>query len=176
MNSNFLEAIGLSGLDMGIVILVMIILLIATLVITIINMRSIKNFQRKYYKFFKGKNAKSLETEIYRMFEENRHMQSEIKENRSDITNINRRMVNTIQKMGMVKYDAYNEMGGKLSFSLALLDEKNDGIVLNSVHSSEGFYSYIKKIEGGNSKIELSKEEKQALSKALNGDNNESDY
>jgi len=176
MSSKFLEAIGLSGIDIGIVILILFILLIATLVVAIINTNNLKKLNRKYTKFMKGKNAKSLETEIFRMFEENRHMQSEIKENRSDITNINRRMVNTVQKVGMVKYDAFEEMGGRLSFALVMLDESNNGFSLNSVHSSAGFYSYIKKIEAGRCKQELSKEEKQALDKALNGDNNESEY
>lgn len=173
MNSKMLEAIGLSGIDMGIVILIMLVVLIATLVVAIINTRNLSKLKRKYNMFMKGKTAKSLETEIFRMFEENRHMQKEIKENISDITNINRRMTNTIQKMGMVKYDAFNEMGGKLSFCLVLLDERDNGFVLNSVHSSAGFYSYIKRIENGMCKLDLSAEEKQALSQALNGGNNE---
>ena len=58
-------------------------------------------------------------------------------------------------------------MGGKLSFCLALLDEKNNGFIINSVHSTEGCYSYAKQILNGVSDIELGKEEKQALDMAM---------
>ena len=58
-------------------------------------------------------------------------------------------------------------MGGKLSFSLVLLNENNDGFVLNSVHSSEGCYSYTKEIKDGNCEISLGEEEAKALKMAM---------
>lgn len=67
----------------------------------------------------------------------------------------------------MVKYDAFHEMGGKLSFSLALLDQKNDGFIINAMHSREGCYTYIKEIVNGNSIIVLADEEKEALDIAM---------
>ena len=67
----------------------------------------------------------------------------------------------------MVKYDAFHEMGGKLSFSLALLDQKNDGFIINAMHSREGCYTYIKEILNGNSIIVLAEEEKEALNLAM---------
>ena len=67
----------------------------------------------------------------------------------------------------MIKYDAFNQMGGKLSFALALLNEENDGVVLNSVHSPEGNFTYVKEILEGKSELELAVEEKQALDRAL---------
>ena len=70
-------------------------------------------------------------------------------------------------KVGLVKYDAFNEMGGKLSFSLALLNQTNDGFVLNAVHSREGCYTYIKEIVDGNSIIVLAEEEQEALKMAM---------
>ena len=76
-------------------------------------------------------------------------------------------MKKTFQKVGLVKYDAFHEMGGKLSFSLVLLNEMNDGFVLNAMHSREGCYTYIKEIVSGNSIIVLSEEEKEALEMAI---------
>ena len=58
-------------------------------------------------------------------------------------------------------------MGGKLSYALCMLNEKNDGYIINAVHSREGCYSYIKEIIDGNSVIGLSEEEEQALDEAL---------
>ena len=71
------------------------------------------------------------------------------------------------QKIGIVKYDAYQQMGGLLSFSLALLDEDNNGLILNSVHSTEGCYTYTKEVVYGECKLELSNEEKVALDQAM---------
>ena len=62
-------------------------------------------------------------------------------------------------------------MGGMLSFSLALLNDQNDGFLINSVHSSDGCYSYTKEIKSGESDISLGEEEKKALQKALNSNN-----
>ncbi|MCR5753823.1 MAG: DUF4446 family protein, partial [Acetatifactor sp.] len=69
--------------------------------------------------------------------------------------------------LGIVKYDAFQQMGGQLSFSLALLDENDNGFIINSVHSTEGCYSYTKEIRHGKSEISLGKEEEQALSIAM---------
>ena len=87
--------------------------------------------------------------------------------NERNIDALFKRMKFGFQKYGLVKYDAFQEMGGKLSFSLAMLDEKNDGFVLNAVHSREGCYTYVKEIIDGNSIITLADEEQQALEAAL---------
>ena len=76
-------------------------------------------------------------------------------------------MESTFQKLGIIKYDAFNQMGGKLSFCVALLDENNNGFIINSVHSTEGCYSYTKQIIKGHSDIDLGKEERQALEMAM---------
>jgi hypothetical protein len=78
-------------------------------------------------------------------------------------------MKDCFQKIGLVKYDAFNEMGGKLSFSLCLLNEKNSGFIINAMHSREGCYTYVKEIIDGNSIIQLAEEEEQALKQALGG-------
>ena len=71
------------------------------------------------------------------------------------------------QRMGLIKYDAFSEMGGKLSFSLAMLDVKNNGFIINAMHTREGCYTYIKEIVEGNSIIVLSEEEQEALNRAM---------
>ena len=76
-------------------------------------------------------------------------------------------MQNNYQKVGIVKYDAFNEMGGKLSFALTLLDGNNSGWVINAMHSREGCYTYIKEIVRGESYIELAEEEAESLEQAI---------
>lgn len=168
MNNSFLNSLGLGTLDIGVVILVLCIIIVILLVINITNICSINKLKKKYHKFMTGKNAKSLENEIIALFEDNKFIKSSIEKNKKDIRTLYKNMESTFQKIGIVKYDAFNQMGGKLSFCLALLDENNNGFILNSVHSAEGCYSYTKEIINGESSISLGEEEKQALLKAMN--------
>ena len=75
----------------------------------------------------------------------------------------------TFQKVGIVKYDAFHEMGGKLSFALCMLDKVNNGYIINVMHSNNGCFAYIKEVVDGKSYIELGDEEKQALQQAVAG-------
>ena len=65
-----------------------------------------------------------------------------------------------------MRYDAFAQLGGQLSYALAVLDEHDNGFLLNVVHSSEGSYSYAKQVEGGVCRLELSAEETKALETA----------
>ncbi len=70
-------------------------------------------------------------------------------------------------KYGIVKYDAFDDVGGKLSFVLSMLDQNNTGFVLNAIHSRENCFLYIKEIVKGESYIMLSEEEVEALRRAV---------
>lgn len=167
MNNSLLNSLGLQNLDIGIVMLIMAILILVLFILNIVNICSISKMKKKYQKFMTGKNAKSLENEIVGLFEDNKFIKTSLDKNRKDINLLFKNMESTFQKIGIIKYDAFNQMGGKLSFSLALLDEKNNGFILNSVHSAEGCYSYTKSIRNGMSDISLGEEEKQALDMAM---------
>ena len=71
-------------------------------------------------------------------------------------------------KYGVEKYDAFDDVGGKLSFALALLDKENTGLILNAVHSRDNCFLYMKEIVKGESYVMLSQEEVEALRKAVN--------
>ena len=71
-------------------------------------------------------------------------------------------------KYGVEKYDAFDDVGGKLSFALALLDRDNSGVILNAVHSRDNCFLYLKEIVKGESYVMLSQEELEALRKAVN--------
>jgi len=169
MNNSFLSGIGLGNLDMGIVILIMLVIIIALLIICITNICSILKMKKTYKKFMQGKNSKSLEQEIMGLFEDNKFIKNAIEKNKKDIRVLYKNFENAFQKIGIVKYDAFNQMGGQLSFCLALLDENNNGFIMNSVHSTEGCYSYTKEINNGECRISLGDEEKQALEMAMGG-------
>ena len=119
-----------------------------------------------------GANGENLEGQILARFEDIDNLKAEAKKIKNDIVQVNDNLLITFQKVGVVKYDAFKEMGGKLSFVLTLLDKNNNGIMINSVHSSrEGCYTYLKEIIKGESFLELSADEKKSLSQALNSNN-----
>lgn len=127
------------------------------------------NLRKKYKKFMSGADGESLENQILLRFEEVDVLKQGEKRIATDIDAIRENLMITYQKTGIVKYDAFKEMGGKLSFVLALLNKENNGIVINSVHSSrEGCYVYLKEIINGESFLELSEDEKNALNQAIN--------
>lgn len=136
-------------------------------IILLINMIQIHKLKKKYKMFMDGKNAKTLEETIMSRIDQLDRLIASSEKNEADIQNINQKMKTTFCKVGLVKYDAFHEMGGKLSFSLVLLNEKNDGFIINAMHSREGCYTYIKEIIDGNSIIALAEEEKEALNMAM---------
>ncbi len=168
MNSDFLTMIGLGGVDIGYILVGIAAVLLVLLITLIVLIAKYNKLKKRYDKFMKGKNASSLEDDMHGVFEDMKLLKNNVDKNKKDIRVLYKNMERTFQKLGIVKYDAFNQMGGQLSFSLALLDENNDGFIINSVHSSEGCYSYTKQIKGGTSGISLGEEEQQALDIAMN--------
>lgn len=167
MNSSFLNDLGLGYLDIGIILTVMAGVIVLLLILNIVNICSIIKLKKRHKKFMSGKSAKSLESEIVALFEDNKFIKNAVEKNKKDIRVLYKRMESAFQKIGIIKYDAFGQMGGNLSFSLALLDENNNGFIINSVHSAEGCYSYTKQIIEGKCDISLGEEEKQALNMAI---------
>ena len=73
-----------------------------------------------------------------------------------------------IQKIGIYRYNAYKDTGSDLSFTLALLNEKNDGVVLNGIYSRDMSNIYAKPIKGGISEYKITEEENEAIKRAIN--------
>lgn len=167
MTSEILTKMGLGGMDIGYVLIVLTVLVVAAVILVIILLVQNIRLKDKYDRFMRGAKAKSLETEIQDLIKDVEDLTRTSKEHDIDIRELYHKHEGALQKVGLVKYDAFKEMGGKLSYGLAVLDENNNGFLINSVHSSTGCYSYTKKIKDGQSEIELSKEEKTALERAL---------
>ena len=155
------------GFDSDYIILGLAGFCIILFILVIVNMVQTSNMKKKYKKFMSGKNAKSLEETLLKRLDQIDSLVEANAANEKNIKKVVNNMKFTFQKVGLVKYDAFNEMGGKLSFSLALLNASNDGFVLNAVHSREGCYTYIKEIIDGNSIIVLAQEEQEALNMAM---------
>lgn len=147
------------------------VILVLLILVIILFVRQHK-LNKKYKKFMTGSEAVNLEGQILSRFSDIDHLKTDAQKINQEISKIKENLLITYQKIGVVKYDAFKEMGGKLSFVLALLDKNNNGIILNSVHSSrEGCYTYLKEIIKGESFLELSADERSALDMAKNSSN-----
>ena len=167
MTSPLMEYLGIAGLDIAWLFIGIFVVLLILLVLIIVQFAKYKKLKKKYDKFMKVKDGKSLEKDIIALFEDNKFIKSESEKNRKDIRNILKKLEFCYQKAGLVKYDAYNQMGGNLSFCLCMLNERNSGFILNSVHSSDGCYTYTKEIKNGECEIALGEEERKALNMAI---------
>lgn len=166
-SSAFLNQIGIGSFDWGYLVVGIIVLTVITvvlLILLIIQISKVNTLKRRLDSFVLGKDGMSLEQDILTLFDDNQFLKKMAEKDRDDINTLFKRMQTVFQKMGLVRYDAFNQMGGQLSYSLALLDENDNGFIINSVHSTEGCYSYSKEIRNGDNSISLSAEEEEALS------------
>lgn len=124
--------------------------------------------KKRVTKFMEGSDAKSLEEVIKGRLDDFDAQKSDITSIGQRVDTLEETMLTAYRKSAIVKYDAFKEMGGKLSFAVALLNENNSGFIINSMHSSrEGCFTYIKEIINGESFVTLADEEKQALEEAI---------
>lgn len=168
MTSNVLNSMGLGSLDIGYILIGFAVLILLLLILLIVVFTKQSKLKKRYEAFMCGSDAKSMEEEIAGLFQDIDFLKKQTERDGKEIKHIYKRLETVFQKVGIVKYDAFKQMGGQLSFCLALLDENNNGFVMNSVHSTDGCYSYTKEIHEGECEISLGEEEQKALSMAMN--------
>lgn len=155
------------GFDPAYLLIGLSVLTAILLIVTIICLMQYKKFYRRYDIFMRGKDAETLEDTILDLMDEAAYLRAADRDTKDMIKSLNRQVRAGYQKTGIVKYNAFKGMGGNLSFVLALLDDNNSGIILNSVHSREGCYLYMKDVLEGKTEVLLGNEEREALEEAL---------
>lgn len=157
----------LTGISADFMVLVLAALVVILIIVCCVLAGRSRKLRSAYEKFMRGHDGQSLEGVLKSQLDHLDQVRMEEKQAENKVHEIMDEFDDTYQKMGLVKYDAFDEMGGKLSFSLAMLNRKNTGFVLNAVHSKEGCYTYIKEIIEGNSVLLLAQEEKEAVEMAM---------
>lgn len=147
-------------------ILVFIFQIVLVILLVIVYMKYC-HLKKNYDIFMRGRKAKNLEKIILSRFKELEKVSDLSKKNEREIKKINRQIKKCYQKTAIVKYDAFQEMGGDLSFVLTMLDENDNGWLFNAMHSKEGCYTYSKEIINGECDLELAEEEMKCLEKAM---------
>lgn len=150
-------------------ILFLLIAIILLFILYIINVSNLKKLRNSYLKFMnKLGNGNNLDE----MIKEYINKVNKVEEKNEEILSYCKVIDNNIkrcsQKIGIVRYNAFKDTGSDLSFTLAILDDFNNGVVLNGIYARDSSNIYAKPIENGESKYILSNEEKEAINRAIN--------
>lgn len=153
--------------DLFLIIILLGIILLLLLYIT--NSIKLSKLRKSYKQFMKKLGKGEQIDEILKKYIDT---VEKVQENQEEIENycskLDENMNTCMQKIGLVRYSAFKDTGSDLSFTLAILDKYNDGIVLNGIYSREMSNIYAKPVKDGKSTYTLSEEEKEAIEKAIN--------
>lgn len=125
--------------------------------------KKIKKLKNKYHKFMNGLSGANIEEVLEDCIDKTNGVIGKNKELEYQLNTIKRNMYYCVQKIGVVRYNAFDNVGSDLSFSIALMDNNDDGVVLSSLYSRESSSTYAKPLSGGKSKHALSAEEIKAI-------------
>lgn len=164
-----LDVFGLFSVPTLYVLIGIIVLLIVAIILSIVAIAKSSAMKKKYNIMMEGSEGKSIEKIIKEYTDDVKLLKETYENNTKSIKDIYDKMQYTFQKVGIVKYDAFHEMGGKLSFAICMLDKNDNGCLVNVMHSNNGCFAYIKEVVDGKSYIELGDEENQALQQAVAG-------
>lgn len=154
------------GIDLEYLVVGMLVVMLLLLIAFFVMIMKYNQLATKYRKFMRGANGKSLEERVLSRFREIDSNKSQIADAISRIKLLEDARDTSFKKISVKRYDAFAEMGGKLSYSLCLLNDDNDGFIMTSMHNRDGCYTYVKEVIKGNTYVILSDEEKEVLDEA----------
>lgn len=137
-----------------------------TLIIAALAIIRANRLAKKYDKFMKQLSDKDIETLLTEHMDNVKGVTKEIGDVKSKIEEVKNTTNRCFQKHGIVRYTAFEDVGSDLSFAVALLDGNDDGVILNGLYSREGSSMFAKPVHSGETKQNLSDEEKKALENA----------
>ena len=146
--------------------LLVIILLLFIIVISLI--RSTKKLEKKYRRLMRGVNNKNLEELIVSKLEEVDKAMAKSEEAINQCEVIKEEIKGCVNKVAIMRYKAFPDVGSDLSFSIAILDSYNDGVLITGIYSRHDSTTYAKPVDKGISRYELSEEESYVLNEAIN--------
>lgn len=148
---------------LGILTIGLILMALILLIQIILN----NKLKKRFLAYESGSLNKSLEEEVAALQTSVQSLKAELEAEKQKLTRFMRKEQRAIKKVKLIKYDAFANQGGKVSYALALLNEENTGIIINSVHSTDFSFSYAKEVIRGRVSQDLSKEEQQVLDKTI---------
>jgi len=123
----------------------------------------------RYRRLLNGESAQDLEAILLEQEQMIRSLQTQVADLKQQTVSQSQEAMKHVQKVGMVRFNAFPDTGSDLSFAVALLDGEDNGVVLSSLYGRSESRIYAKPIQGGTSTYKLSDEEKEAIQKAKSG-------
>ena len=140
-------------------------------VITIVLLSSVKKLEKKYRKMMRGVNNKNLEQALNDNLDNIEKALVKSQEAIDECKNISEELKGCVNKVAIMRYKAFEDVGSDLSFSIAILDSYNDGVIITGIYSRHDSTTYAKPIDKGISRYDLSEEELHVLNEAINSKN-----
>lgn len=134
------------------------------LLMNLSNRSKIKKLKLRYNKFMSGLSSdKNMEELLDYYIEQVNKVASKNREIELHINSLERNLLSCIQKIGVVRFNAFDDVGSDLSFSVALLDSNDNGVILSGIYARDSSSTYAKPVVNGKSRYPLSAEELKAI-------------
>lgn len=150
------------------IIIALTVLVIILFIMLMITLRSLSKLECKYRKFMRGVDNKNLEGLITSYLDKIDEAKLETEQMKELYNDLDLRLKKCVQKVSIVRYRAFEDVGSDLSFSIALLDESNSGVIITGIYGRNESTTYAKPIDRGISRYDLSQEEDQVLQECIN--------
>ncbi|MGO4273723.1 DUF4446 family protein [Paenibacillus sp. TAF58] len=157
----------LFGLDIGVIVLTCFALIVVLFIFIIIVSIKLSSLRKKYTQMMNGSKAENMEQLLIEMQTGLNEQKAESAATSAKVETIHQALLKTKSKVAIHRYNAFNEGGSDLSFTIAILDDYQDGVILTGIHSREQMYLYAKPIQNAQSTYTLSPEEKEAINQTL---------
>ena len=152
----------------NITLIVLLIVTVLNLILLLVNNIKFKKYKNLYEKALSKFNSrKNIQDEFNDLYDRLNEVENTSKSTVDIVNNFGEKMKNNVQKVGFVKYNAYDDTENKLSFALALLDDRNNGILINHIYSKHGSNMYAKLVTDSKVEDRISEEEATAIKMAI---------
>ena len=149
----------------------MIIIIILLFIMVIVLFKAVGRVENRYKKLMRGTSNKNLEEMLLERLNSIEDAKETSEKALKECGKLEIKMKDCIQKVAIMRYKAFENVGSDLSFSIAMLDDKNDGVILTGIYGRQESTTYAKPIDKGISRYDLSEEELCVLNEASNKEN-----
>lgn len=154
--------------NMNYIIMALLVMILLLFIIVISLMVTTRKLKKKYKRLTRGVNNKNLEELIISKFNEVDKASAKADEAINQCKIIKDEIKGCVNKVSVIRYKAFSDIGSDLSFSIAILDSYNDGVIITGIYSRQDSITYAKPVDKGISRYELSEEETYVLNDAIN--------
>ena len=146
----------------------LIVIIVLLFIMVIILFKAVGKVESRYRKLMKGTNSNNLEKMLLERLDSIEDAKERSEEALQECKKLEIKMKDCIQKVAIMRYKAFENVGSDLSFSIAMLDDRNDGVILTGIYGRQESTTYAKPIDKGISRYDLSEEELYVLNEAAN--------